>query len=323
VADLISAKTDLARAAAARQLAGGLRNAAEAVRQRLIDALARLEAEVDFPEDASSGPGRPLVRTAMVEAGEQLKALLEGAHTGELLRRGLRVALVGRPNTGKSSLLNALLGRDRAIVDDEPGTTRDWIEETLLVGGFPIVLVDTAGLRDAGGAVEREGVARSQAQAREADLRLWVLDSAEGMTAADAVAREALGQGPCWAVWNKADRCPAPSVGLQNCTRILSLSALQGVGVDGLRQDLFGFALQGGQAGMLDSLLVTQPRQHEALRWALAALDQAQKACEGGAAAELVCIDLRESLDCLGELTGTTARVEVLEAIFSRFCIGK
>jgi tRNA modification GTPase len=247
---------------------------------------------------------------------------LEGAAQGELLRRGLRVVLAGRPNTGKSSLLNALLGRERALVHAQAGTTRDWIEETLLVDGFAVVLTDTAGLRQAEGAVEQEGVARAARLAQDADLRLLVLDASQGLQAGDLAALAALGAGPCWAVWNKADLSAVPAMPVQGCQRSLAVSALRGDGLEALKQALRDHALQGAAAS-LGALLVTHTRQHDALRRSQAARAQAEAALAAGAPAELVCVDLREALDGLDELCGSTTRREVLEAIFKRFCVGK
>jgi tRNA modification GTPase len=322
VAELVGARSEAARAAAARQLTGGLGQALAGPRQALLAALAKQEAALDFPEDQDQALG-PEDRAALQAALAALQGLLKTASLGRRLREGFKVALAGRPNTGKSSLLNALLGRSRALVHAEAGTTRDWLEEPLELEGLDLQLIDTAGLRGQARGLEAEGAARGLARMAQADLLLLVLDADQGFVAEDAVALAQLPKQPaCWVVWNKVDLRAAPVPPLQlRGLPMLALSAKTGAGLPDLKQALAKLSQEGLPGGQ--DLVLTQERHAQALAGACAALERALQDLAQHAFAEVVAAALREALDALGEILGQSTRAELLDLIFSRFCIGK
>lgn len=338
VADLIQSGSDLGREAAARQLAGQLQQRVEDLRQGVLGLLAGAEAACDFPDEEEQLLPRKRQAVEMDDLLARMQRLLDTARTGRLVSQGVRVALLGAPNAGKSSLMNALLGEERSIVSAEPGTTRDYIEARIAVEGFPVVLLDTAGLRDAVGSVEAEGVRRSRELAAEADLRLFLLDASQPF---DASALDELdaGQGEALFVLTKSDlpaawdittllaslraRKTAWSEAAQLHRRVLSVSARLGTGLDALLHRVLDTALEGRAAQMLEQVLLTQARHERAMRSAHDALTRARQGVEAGVSPDLLAVDLRAGLDALGEIVGAVARAEVVNEIFRRFCIGK
>jgi len=320
VADLVRARTGAARRAAVRQLRGDLSGRLARLRQGLVDVMARIEVEIDFPDEGLGGI-RAVELTSVLEGfQEELRSLLAQAVRGRVLREGFQVAILGRPNVGKSSLFNALLAQDRAIVTAQPGTTRDTIEGWLDLGGVPVVLEDTAGLREAAEEAEAAGVARARRAAEAADLAVVVLDDAAGVTAEDERILAGLTAQEFIVVINKVDlgaglawqrRAALPE------GRVLAVSALTGEGLNGLRQVLGKRAAGPGT----ESVLVTRERHRACLERAIDGLGQATAG--GGLPAEIVAIDVREAIGALGEITGEGAPEDVIEAIFANFCVGK
>ena len=311
IADLVEAETSAQRRQALRQMGGCFARLTEAWARRLVRALAHLEAAIDFPDEDLPGD---LLAPVLVEAGSlavEIRRHLADGRRGEILRDGLSVALIGPPNSGKSSLLNALAGRDAAIVSAVAGTTRDVIEVHLDLGGYPVILADTAGLRDSGDAIEQEGMKRALARAESADIVLIILDIS------DAVSRETgpgglaagLEPGASMTVWNKIDLDPAPP-------GAIGVSARSGAGLEQLVQRLTEAAEQrlGGSAPM-----VTRQRHRAALEDCAAALDRAHSAGEPALVAE----DLRLAVRALGRITGEVDVEDLLDIIFRDFCIGK
>ena len=319
VAALVRARTADAAQTAAVQLCGGLSAQVAAVRERLVRAKAHVEAELDFgDEDVGLDPAALMDDVRSAQAA--VDALLATAARGELLQRGLRVALSGRPNAGKSSLLNALVGSERAIVTPHPGTTRDVIEAAVDIAGIPVTLVDTAGLRDSDDDVERLGVARAEHAAAGADLVLLVLDTARPLAEqaallgrADAIA--ALNKCDLPSPWSAADEARVAAA--HPCVRI---SATAGIGLDALRQGLLARAgLEWG-----DNLpAVTSARQHEALARVARSLAAARASLDARVPPELVAVDLQAALEHIGAVTGEVTSDDVLDAVFREFCIGK
>lgn len=338
VADLIHAGSDLSREAASRQLAGHLHQKVEDLRQAVLALLAQAEAACDFPDEEDQLAPRQRQTVEVDDLLARMQRLLDTARTGRLVTQGVRVALLGAPNAGKSSLLNALLGEERAIVSAEPGTTRDWLEARVNVQGFPVVLLDTAGLRDAVGSVEAEGVRRSKQLAASSDLRLLLLDGSQPF---DASALQALdeGDGDALFVLTKSDlpaawditallaalrSKPGPWADASALhRRMLSVSARLGSGLEALMGRVLELALDGKAAQMLEQVLLTQSRHERAMRTAHASLQRVGEGLRAGHSSDLLAVDLRGALDALGEIVGATTRAEVLNEIFSRFCIGK
>jgi tRNA modification GTPase len=323
VADVIRSRTDRGLALAMKGLGGHLSRQVRAARQELLRVLAYLEATIDFvedeiPEEDVEGPLR---------AGlERVQRLLATADQGIIARQGVRVAIVGRPNVGKSSLLNALLKSDRAIVTEIAGTTRDTLEETANFGGVPVCLVDTAGIADSVDPVERLGVERSRRAIDEADLCLLVVDGSAPLSGEDRRIAQALRGAPAIIASNKADLPSVPAEGeleaLIEGAPVVRTSALSSEGLEAL-QEMVLRAVLCGNVAQTDEVLVSNPRHKGALLRAEAALRDALASVEAGLPADCTASDIRAAVDALGEITGETATEDLLETIFSHFCIGK
>jgi tRNA modification GTPase len=324
VADLIAARTDEAAQAALAQLSGRLSARIADLRSGLVGLLAHLEAQLDFGEDDLAPLGAPELAERLAALAAEVAELLRSSEQGKLLRQGVRVALVGRPNVGKSSLMNALLGEERVIVTPFPGTTRDTIEETVNIHGVPVVLVDTAGLREAGDAVEQAGVDRARRALAEADLVVLLLDRSAPLQPDD---RDLLGTLPAdrtVVVLNKCDLPPALPVGQASrlSSEAVEISALTPAGLDRLRESIAERIGVTGQRGT-GEVIVTSVRHQQALQGALEALERARSGAERGATEEYLAEDLRAALASLGEITGATSREEIINEIFEKFCVGK
>jgi tRNA modification GTPase len=332
VLDIVRAKTETSLQAAVGQLAGDLSDQVRAVRAILVDALAHLEASIDFAEDEI--PDRD-IGPDLKQAGDALSRLLADADRGIIYRQGVRAAIVGRPNVGKSSLLNRLLRASRAIVTDIPGTTRDTLEETLNLQGVPVVLVDTAGISaETDDPIERLGIERSRTALAQADLALLVLDASQPLVDADRSIAALVNSQATIVVLNKIDLLNGQGVehNAQSTMRDWSLdiedwsfipvSALTGEGLEAL-EDVIVETVFSGQATATEAPLVTSPRHKEALNQAREHVDAAYAAWQAGVLADLVSIDLTAAVNALGEITGQTASDDLLETIFGTFCIGK
>ncbi len=314
IAQMINARGRRAAALAMAGLDGGLQRRIEALRGRLLDPLAELEARLDFEDDLP--PLDPAaVTAALLAVREELERLVAEAQLGERLRQGLRVAIVGRPNVGKSSLLNRLSRRERAIVADLPGTTRDLLESELVLDGVPLTLLDTAGIRPSDDPVERLGIARSREALTSADVVLLLYDLAQGWTAADAELRALVPDGvPVLVVGNKADLGPAAA------PAELAISARTGVG----EAELTRLLLQRcGAAGAEGLQVALNARQRDLAAAAAVALSRSLEAAAQGLPWDFWTIDLRDAVRRLGEITGAEVSEAVLDRVFSRFCIGK
>jgi len=327
VLDVIRARTGSGLQVALGQLRGGLSERIGAMREALLQVLAEIEASIDFPEEEDVPETRLEAlagHLAALEAG--CAELLEGAEAGRVYRDGLGVAIVGKPNVGKSSLLNALLREKRAIVTDVPGTTRDVIEETVNIRGLPVRLLDTAGLRETADTVERLGVARTRDAVAGADLVLVVLDAASGLEDEDRRVL-ALARGkPLVVLINKVDLAPAgidpDAVRALVDGPVLMAAIIEGRGLNELEETIAGLVL-GGRVTGHHTVLISNVRHQHALEQAGRYLEEARSALVSGMPLEMAVIDIRNALDSLGDITGETAGEDLLDRIFSHFCIGK
>ena len=327
VIDLIDAETAAAARNAAAQLDGGLRRVLEPIQDALLDITSRFYAVVDYPDEDIEDVQPEPVAEALASAEGQLTALLATCQRGKVLKSGVRTAIVGRPSAGKSSLLNALAGYERAIVTDIPGTTRDTVEESVLCGGVLRRLIDTAGLRDTEDIVEQKGVERSRKAITSADLVLAVVDGTEKPTGVGEIFRLAA-ECPHWiAVYTKRDLAPpymvlasSPAPAVPPAASV-SLSSVTGEALARLESAVP--ALFPARDPTAAGSLLTDQRQEEAVRRARDAVRRAREALESGLTPDAVLTDAEEALDALGELTGRTAREEIVSRIFSRFCVGK
>jgi len=318
VLDVVQAKTAASLRVAVHGLGGRLSQTLKAVRSDLMGVLAYLTVRIDFPEDEVE---EQEIVPPLERAHQVIGELIESADQGMVYRQGVRTAIVGRRNVGKSSLLNRLLGQSRAIVTPVPGTTRDTLEEVVNLKGVPFVLIDTAGIVQSKNLVESLGVERSRRAIAEADFVLLVVDASAPLGASDKEIMALLADKEVLVVANKSDlpqraalhRLPWPTV---------STSALTGEGLDQLKEKMVASVL-GGRVVTSDALLVSNPRHKACLERAQSHLEQALSSIQAQMPDDFVTIDLTAALNALGEITGETVTDELLEAIFSNFCIGK
>jgi len=322
VMDLIGARTSLALRAANRQLEGKLGLRVNLLREQLLAALAHLEAYIDFPEEGIDPDSSQSICERLIEVSTVARALIDTAEEGRILREGLIVVIAGLPNAGKSSLLNLLLGFDRAIVSNSAGTTRDTIEEMINIRGIPVRLVDTAGLRKAKEQVEREGVCRAKREVEGADLVLHVQDSSLDQGSQDdpvAFAGTDSAEVQRILVLNKVDLGIHPSWEEVEGVRI---SCVQQRGVESLREAIFNVAgLVGFDLG--SEMIAVNARHRDCLERACRHTEKAVELLRAGESPEFVAIDLREALDAVGSIVGKVDTEELLGELFSSFCIGK
>lgn len=354
VMDLISVQTEAGHRLAIQQLRGRISEQVQDARHAALGIIARIEASIDFPEEDVPTPQPGELRPLIEIAQRKVEALIAGAEHGQLYRQGLRTAIIGRPNVGKSSLLNALLRTDRAIVTPVAGTTRDTVEEVANLRGIPLHLIDTAGITPSDDPVEQIGVQRSRAAAESADVVLLVFDGSERLTEQDQRVSEELREmgfgGPeiertsltgtrpdadsevssssraMIVVVNKED-CPRrieidEVQGLWPAVPLVRTSTLTGSGLPALEEAIADMVLVGRTLSS-ESALITSARHQEALRRAAEHLRASLIPLEQGLPLDFVSIDLRAAYDALGEVTGETASDDLLDRIFSEFCIGK
>jgi tRNA modification GTPase len=329
VLETIRAKTTVGLRLAQQQLRGSLSKKLDGVRERLIGLLAHVEAAIDFSEEDISFIAREELLGTLSALVCELSRLADTYREGRIFREGQTAVIVGRPNVGKSSLLNALLRTDRAIVTPVPGTTRDILEETLNIRGIPIRLLDTAGLHETDDAVEQEGIRRSRTAIEDADLLLVLLDGSAPLHCdQQPIVSRHEGQ-KLLLVINKIDlpTCLSSEALSDLCQRmaaesIVQISAKTGAGLDNLR-DAIRSALIGADFEPGDTAILTSLRHRIALLKAVEALKKACESVDSQLSGEFVALDLRGALDALEELTGTTTTDDVLERVFSDFCVGK
>jgi tRNA modification GTPase len=328
VVDLIHARTDLALRAANEQLAGKLSQRINQLRDELMLTLAHLEAHLDFPEEDIAPDTQAQLEGRMERGIAFMDELLRTANEGQILRRGIRAAIIGRPNAGKSSLLNQLLGHERAIVSHIAGTTRDTIEETANVRGIPVVFIDTAGLREAKDELESEGIRRSRESLARAELILHVLDASEPLHAEDEKLFAEFAAKQRIIVCNKVDlpvklafkseiRNPkseiVPRVGV--CSKT-------GAGLEALKDAIKALVWSGSVTAEMAQVTINA-RHQDALKRASSSLGLALAALRANASLEFVALDLRQGIAAVGEIVGKTTTEDLLDAVFSQFCIGK
>lgn len=319
VMELIGANSAAAANAALRQLAGGLFERITAIQNKLTDALAIIEAGIEYPEEDIEADiqrdALPLIESAKTGA----QRLADTFASGRMLGSGFGVAIVGRPNVGKSSLFNMLLDRDRAIVTAIPGTTRDVVDDVIIKDGFPVRIIDTAGIRSEADEVERIGIERARNAAKDADLTLFVIDRAAGITDEDIQIYAAL-NGSLIAVLNKSDL--EAKVTQEQVRDMLGCDTVEVSAATGFGRDTLLYAIKLPEFGEADDVVVTNERHWQLLSTAAQSLEAAAIAFDT-ADLDCVTIDIKEAWDALGEITGVTATEEIINNIFDTFCLGK
>ena len=334
IIDVIRAKTDASRIIALGQLSGSLSEEITSLRDSVTSLCARIEAEIDFPEDEIATLSKEAILHELEGAVRDLSSLSDSFEEGRFYREGLKVAIVGRPNVGKSSLLNALLKRDRAIVTDVPGTTRDVLEESLSIRGLPVRIMDTAGIRETHEMAEREGVLRSLRAMDDADIVICLIDGSAEFHPQDREVLEKAKDKNSLVAINKSDLPPGDVViegDLRECAaNVVRISAATGAGLGALKDKIAEMALMNsgrlpsqGLSGACENVIVTNVRHKLALEDAAGALRRASEVLRSNHPLEIVAIELRSALEKLGEIVGAVTSEDILNRIFSEFCIGK
>ena len=326
VIDLIHAETAAAAKNAIAQLDGALRRSLEEVQNALLDVASRFYAVVDYPDEDIEDVSPEDVAAALERSDTVLTRLLATCERGRVLKSGVRTAIVGRPNAGKSSLLNALAGYERAIVTNIPGTTRDTVEESVLCGGVLLRLIDTAGIRDTEDVVEKIGVERSRAAMEKADLVMAVVDGSQPLTNEDlAVLNLASRHGKWLLILSKKDLGERDTIGLIGLSSApaatIRISSVTGEGIDSLETAVAELFPAGNEQNA--GSLLTDARQEGAVTRARDAIRRAKAALDAGLTPDAILTDAEDALNAIGELTGRTAREDIVSTIFSRFCVGK
>lgn len=326
VIDIIRSKTDASLRAAVGNLSGKLSGKVKELRHTILGMIAQLEAAIDFPEEDIEEAAANEVAHLISGATAGLDALLSTAESGRILREGLATVIIGKPNVGKSSLLNALLRENRAIVTDIPGTTRDIIEEYVNIRGVPVRIIDTAGIRDTADMVEKIGVERAKELVRQADLILLLLDSSMPLSQEDRAVLELLTGSEAIVLINKSDLPARLDFGeVERYThgrKVMKISVAQEEGLAELEQAIASLVYS-GQVNQAEAAYVNNVRHAAALRQARNSLADALATIEAGMPSDCIVVDLRAAWEKLGEITGETVGDDIIDQIFTQFCIGK
>lgn len=326
VVELIRAKTNLAAKFALSQLIGNLYKEISNLRQQIVSLLAELEVGIDFYEEDIELLSTDEILDRLNKSKKEIEQLIENAKYGKILQQGVITTIIGRPNVGKSSLLNALVGQPRAIVTHIPGTTRDVIEEMIDIEGVPLIVVDTAGLRHTVDIIEEEGVRRAREALTQADLVIFVMDGSENITSDDTKIMDEIKDKETIIIINKFDL--PQLIEIDKIKKylpdkpIINLSATQKIGLNELKK-IIKKIFFAGKILSTDELIITNIRHKEALKSSLQNINTAINAIENNLSFEFVAVDLRELLDNLGLIVGETVTEDILNEIFSKFCIGK
>lgn len=321
IRDLIDAQTTLAVRQAARQLGGELSNRLQPLKDKLLNVIVVLESALEFVEDDLPDVATQNIKRNLIEINLELEKLADTFRAGRLLREGLKIALVGRPNVGKSSLFNALLGHERAIVTDIAGTTRDALHESLNIKGIPVALIDTAGVREAGDVVEKIGVERTRQTIADADQIVVVLDASQHLTEEDETVLAATANAPRVIALNKIDLETKIDSSVFNSAPVIRVSAKNGTGLAEIENAIVApFAPQDAETS---SFLISDARHHDLLRRAQTEIDNSLPLLDARLSEEIILVGLHNAMRFLGEITGETTPEDVLTRIFETFCIGK
>ncbi|OIO38370.1 MAG: tRNA uridine-5-carboxymethylaminomethyl(34) synthesis GTPase MnmE [Candidatus Omnitrophica bacterium CG1_02_49_10] len=326
VLDIIASDTESSRKAAFEQLGGRLSSEIRGIKDEAVDIYSHLEASIDFPDEDIDAHDQNGVYSRLSVVAGKLEALIKNADRGMILRRGLLVSITGRPNVGKSSLMNSILGARRSIVTPVSGTTRDTIEESVDIDGLPFRLVDTAGIVDADNDIDKEAVSRSREYADRADIVLFVVDGSVKLNKDDMALAGLLKGRETIALINKSDLKEVLDkrylMDIFGEEKVLNISALTGAGMDILKRSLADM-VWGGETRAADEALLTNARHVEAVREARDGIMSSLDMMNNGDTADVTSIGIKEAIGSLGEITGEVFTEDILDRIFSRFCIGK
>lgn len=326
VIDLIKAKTDKSFDIAVSQLGGELSGKIASIREKLMDVLVNITVNIDYPDEDIEELTYIELKKNIFQINDMIKVLVSSASAGRMIREGIRVAIVGKPNVGKSSLMNGLLRESRAIVTDMPGTTRDTIEETISIRNIPVYLTDTAGIRETADKIEQIGIEKTKEAFNNADFIIFILDGSEGMTEEDKLIMEYIEGRNSLVLINKNDldqqldieevKKSMPGV------RIIQTSLIKGEGITEI-EDTIEELVYGGKVSQKESLMVNNVRHIELLNKASGSLSDAYNMAEAEEALDFIEVDVRNAYELLGEITGETVSDDIINEVFSRFCLGK
>ncbi|MEW8995646.1 tRNA uridine-5-carboxymethylaminomethyl(34) synthesis GTPase MnmE [Clostridium sp.] len=324
VIDIINAKTDLSMKSALMQSEGAISKEIQGLRGELLSTIAHIEATVDYPEDDLEEVTAEMAIKDLEAIKKEIKEFIETAEEGKILREGLSTVIVGKPNVGKSSLLNALTRENRAIVTDIPGTTRDVIEEYINISGIPIKIIDTAGIRETDDVVEKIGVERSRAKINDADLIILILDSSNDLSEEDKEIINHISNKKYMILLNKSDlnsKITQGNLENINCKNIYSISAKTGEGIDKVRAAIKDMFFKGEIS--TNNIIITNTRHKEALLRAYECVESSIDTLNHTFAIDLASIDIRNAWTFLGEITGESLEENIIDKIFKDFCLGK
>lgn len=326
VIDMIRAKTDKSFDVAVSQLEGRLSLKVEEIRQKLLDLLVDITVNIDYPDEDIEEMTYEKLEESIVETQDMIEKLLETSSTGRMIREGIKIAIVGKPNVGKSSLMNGLLKETRAIVTDIPGTTRDTIEEVLSIRNIPVYLVDTAGIRETSDKVEKMGIEKSKEAFNQADFILFLLDGSRSLEEEDLQIMEFLKERKCLVLINKRDLGEAISIeeisAKLPASQVIEASLLKGQGITEI-EDAVEDLVYGGEIVQKESMMVNNVRHIELLQQAVKSLTDALHMSERREALDFIEVDVKNAYERLGEIIGETVSDDIINEVFARFCLGK
>ena len=326
VIDIIKAKTDKSFDVAVSQLEGKLSKKVEQIRKMILDVLVEVTVNIDYPDEDIEYITYENLEKNLSQIGDMIENILSTASAGRLVRDGIKVAIIGKPNVGKSSLMNELLGESRTIVTEIPGTTRDTIEEAVDIRGIPVYLIDTAGIRTTEDVVEKIGIERSKKAFNEADFIIFIIDGSDDLTEEDIEIINTVGDRKCLLLINKKDLGVSVDPDLLGAklprAHVIQTSLKEGAGVEEVK-DHIEQLVYGGEISQKESVLVTNVRHKELLEKSLGSLRDALEMTRAGEALEIIEVDVNDAYGQLGEIIGETVSDDVLDEVFSRFCLGK
>lgn len=326
VIDMIRAKTDKSFDVAVSQLEGRLSLKVEEIRQKLLDLLVDITVNIDYPDEDIEEMTYEKLEESIVETQDMIEKLLETSSTGRMIREGIKIAIVGKPNVGKSSLMNGLLKETRAIVTDIPGTTRDTIEEVLSIRNIPVYLVDTAGIRETSDKVEKMGIEKSKEAFNQADFILFLLDGSRPLEEEDLQIMEFLKERKSLVLINKRDLGEAISIeeisAKLPASQVIEASLLKGQGITEI-EDAVEDLVYGGEIVQKESMMVHNVRHIELLQQAVKSLTDALHMSERREALDFIEVDVKNAYERLGEIIGETVSDDIINEVFARFCLGK
>ncbi len=326
VIDVIKAKSDVGFELAVDQMEGSVSRKINELRENILNIIAGIVVEIDYPDEDRDAVGDMKLKERLTATKEEIDELINTANTGKMIREGINTVIVGKPNVGKSSLMNELLKESRAIVTEVPGTTRDTIEEVVNISGISVKLTDTAGIRETSDKIEKIGIEKTKEAFNKADLVIFMMDGQSGIDESDMEIAENIGDRKCFVVINKIDlgrNISGEQVNdLVRSSKVIEMSLTKNTGLDELESSIAAMVFS-GNLKQADSLMITNVRHRDLLIKASAEIDEAIQTAEAGEALDFVHVNINQAFEYLGEITGQTVTDDIMEKVFGEFCVGK